>query len=298
MKRRMRMNPDWTDYVLNVQWDEMERAVGSSMMPSPKQVEEGLKRFAELGCGRYGCVFGTQSRNLVLKLTADPSEAAFVAAAIKIGHWPDGIVRYKRVFALPDELAATLGGNNIWAIWREAAVEVGLDHPAPQITRACGSVLRSYEPLSLMIEVATDFDNTFRGIEDKEEALRHVSEMLEECNWDPFCIMKRYSGYVDVDSAHVELAKAASIYVTSANNLGATKCMRPVGESVIFYASHGMMMGDLNLGNIGLVRRGKRAVMVITDPGVMLPLRPDRLKVAIDRLPQVERAAANPRGRH
>jgi len=65
--------------------------------------KRGRRTFKEFGCGHYGCVFPTTVDNMVFKLTSDASEAAFVATALKLPDWPDGMIRYHRIVELSGE---------------------------------------------------------------------------------------------------------------------------------------------------------------------------------------------------
>jgi hypothetical protein len=47
-----------------------------------------------LGCGVYGCVMPTSDVRVVFKITSDPDEAGFVAAALGEPDQPPGVVAY------------------------------------------------------------------------------------------------------------------------------------------------------------------------------------------------------------
>jgi hypothetical protein len=95
-------NPPWANRLLNDNWKAIASEVrDQSWLPVETAGSvEGRRKFGELGCGHYGCVFATSKPGIVFKISTDASEVEFVKAAMKLGTWPTGIVRYEAVLDL------------------------------------------------------------------------------------------------------------------------------------------------------------------------------------------------------
>ena len=74
-----------------------------------------------LGCGEYGCVFETKSKNIVFKLTTDPKEYKFVVDAMNLGEWPEGMIQYYQAMKLDSAFTRI----DFYGLWRESAEDVG-----------------------------------------------------------------------------------------------------------------------------------------------------------------------------
>ena len=118
----MRANPPWANRILNENWKTIEKEVGrASWMPKIAEGSSKKRTFAELGCGHYGCVFATSEPGLVFKISTDSSEIDFVKAAIKLGDWPTGIVRYHAVL----DVEGSHRKRQAFVVWREEAFDIG-----------------------------------------------------------------------------------------------------------------------------------------------------------------------------
>jgi hypothetical protein len=110
-------NPAWVDTALTKAWPELQQSIAPPIVTT-----KGKRHHAEeLGCGHYGCVLATSRPDVVLKITSDPTEAAFVTLLMRHKLEQDGLVRYFEVRKLPGERR----GRELFAIWREAAYDVG-----------------------------------------------------------------------------------------------------------------------------------------------------------------------------
>ena len=73
-----------------------------------------------LGCGNYGCVYPTESDDVVLKITSDSDESRFVIASMSLKEWPEGLVQYYQIVFLSGDYKFPIFG-----LWRENALDVG-----------------------------------------------------------------------------------------------------------------------------------------------------------------------------
>ena len=105
--------PRWAEKAMKRAWPALRAAVGPARLPAGPGAEE-------FGCGHYGCVWPTQSGQVV-KITSDKTEASFVAAYLRMGG-VEGMVGYHQIF----RLAGTLHrGRPVFVIWRDEAWDVG-----------------------------------------------------------------------------------------------------------------------------------------------------------------------------
>lgn len=224
------------------------------------------------GCGHYGCVYPTQNPEIVLKVTTDPTEVAFVQIAQSIGDFPDGIVRYYRIEATTQAYR----GRPAYLIWREAAYDVGnisvvaMTHgDDPYLRRTAleaskytklflgyarlirEAVVRVHDPAAFQVAAATYADWAWNNV-----------------NWDDGVDrIKRFRG-------PQRLAAAERAALGAAQMLGSTYLFNYVGEALEYYLDRGLLLADVHGGNIGRVRREGDSVIVITDPGHLVDLRP------------------------
>jgi len=228
------------------------------------------------GCGHYGCVYPTQNPEIVLKVTTDPTEAAFVQIAQTLG-FPDGIVKYYRIEAT----AATYRGRTAYLIWRESAYEVGdVFGGIVAITRDADPYLRrtaleASKYLSMFQGYAGLIRNSIIKSSDpvalQVAAAQFADWAWNEINWeDSVSRIKQYRG-------PQRLAAAERAALGTAQMLGSTYLFDEVGQALEYYLNRGLLLADVHGGNIGRVRRedyGEEGLIVVTDPGHLVDLRP------------------------
>ncbi len=285
----------WVGRVLSDWWPTLQEAVGSRLMPrsAPKPNPRRKPiRLREYGCGHYGCVFPTGNSGLVFKLTTDSSEAAFVAAARTIQAWPRGMVLYTNVWQLAGEKH---GRRPVYALWREGARNVGEllqlyrgGIPERYIDRFGERDLQDFiASLLFYRDAATGILDIVRRSKQPRQLLREVGR-LEEWAYEVFLgdlheaalTLRRSRGVKKVALSIV----ACSIAADAATDTVSGKF---VGDALSFYLDHGMALADVHLGNLGETSRGRNWQLVITDPGHMVPLSPEWLKVEVPLLEKV-----------
>lgn len=187
-----------------------------------------------LGCGCYGCVYKTKSKNVVLKVTTDLRETKFVIAAMNLGEWPEGLVQYYQIIVLDSTVIKDR--DQICALWREKAFFVGKIsvHNMSKDLRTLLSIISRCKYLSDVIRYYDHF-STSPNFDNMRPAPKSV--ILQE--------------YLDITESNV--GEFNSIL-----------------HAMNWYARHGILFGDLHLGNIGSVRRKEndnKYVWAIIDPG-------------------------------
>lgn len=122
-------NPPWASRLLADSLVSLSEAVTPAWMPklaasSPGKGTAIRIELEEYGCGAYGCVMPTiGDKNVVIKLTSDPSEAKFATEIA--GKLPTPcVVRYHQAVQISGERH----GRDVFVLWREAADAVGQIH--------------------------------------------------------------------------------------------------------------------------------------------------------------------------
>lgn len=275
-------NPRWADYVISRYWDALQRVAPRGAMPL---VDEGQSTvtFDEFGCGAFGCVYPTTVEGIVFKLTTDRSEAEFVSFAMDDP--ARGLVSYFDVFEFPPS-DVTHSDKTIFAIWRAEARDTGGgimtiasalydDHDVEAFETSLRNFRRAAD------EVATFyFDTKTRA--GAKVAIRSLQEAIEEMEGEGFD-EDEFVNDADEAGAYFWLA------VEAIEHMKETESGREVGKALDQYWRKGWLLTDLHDGNLGTVND----VIVITDPGVAVPLDMELLDIEIDRLPRPAKGAAN-----
>ena len=309
-------NPPWVERVLKDNWDAMEAIVGPRLMPkSVAEPTRGLtdeerlillkadrggplaparamleslpqrQRLVELGAGHYGVVFDTGRKEVVLKITSDPTEAQFILAGLSLGKWPAGIVRYIDMLRLP----MTYRRRPVYAIWREKAISTGdilprgrgVKEPYHRQARAeFGALLYSFMVFAAELRKRSKRSQTFY----KEVAEAEDMDVWEEAAatfqhlLDLFKRRFQDRGFADTPKMPYRGKMRTAVALTGCqiaaeymqNTYGATE----VGGALAFYLDHGIVLADVHTFNVGQVRRGSDTITVITDPGHAVFLTP------------------------
>lgn len=240
-------NPLWVDNALKRHWDSIQARVGKRWMPvaskgfttSVSDAERG-RRFYEYGTGAYGTVLPTRDPRIVLKITSDKSEIEFVLRAEQLGQWPAGLVKYYRMLQL-----SAARSRPIYAIWREAAYAVGAALVDAEFTARRLRI--SYSDFRQGAELLQDFYKAGRIMFASEHGGRR----------------HRAKRVTSIDAQFFNLAE----------QLTETPGFREIGEALLFYLRHGIVLPDVHSNNVGFVNRRGKPTLVITDTGHAVFLR-------------------------
>lgn len=313
-------NPIWADRVLRKHWAELEDRVGAEWMPATwregfkrREVGRGLMRrevippYAEHGTGGYGCVFAVQgSEKVVIKVTSDPSEATFIVAAMQIGEWPAGVVRYHDIVQLP----GLHERRPVFVVWREEAEPntIGeLGRPATEVgpdgklraTYDNDARLAALGRLNMLQAVSVFLRARCPSYVTANAAdwLRWaglLEEAAEQSEWALGAVtldwvesdIERAIILIHREPKRRQLAASLSCFELIMQLISTEPGCPKVGEALGFYMAEGMFLADVHRSNIGKVHRAGLGGLawVITDPGHMVPLTPKWFAVPIDRL--------------
>lgn len=269
--------PPWTLRFLTDNWDAIAKDVKPGWMPVEGAASTERRRLSDaLGCGHYGCVFSTNTPGLVMKVSSDPSEAEFIKAAIQIGDWPDGIVRYQAVLDLP----GSHRNRPVFVIWREEAFEIGKVNADRHAYREFLAYHEAYRNAATYVRKLS----VKPGFAAKLAAARRMEEWAwNNVIWEDG---KSNAGYSRPPSQlqflrflpSQRLAAALRICGICFDLMEHTDYAHEVGAALGFYLDHGVLLADVHFQNIGKVTRSDpgyspRVISVITDPGHAVFLR-------------------------
>jgi hypothetical protein len=271
----MRGNPPWADKALKKNWPSIAEIAREKGLPLP--VGESSGKWDELGCGHYGCVLETEDDAVVFKLTSDPTEAAFIQAAAPLG-WPAGIVEY---FALA-ELDFTFRRRPVWAIWREAAFDVGQLEPPYGADRRDYEVRSRREFGALLDRFRTHADRFRTALKRTKRPVRVLAEAKELSDWAWRAVgydeargdadVWRKFAFLDNQRGAYRLASSWRACEIIAEYMANTYLADSVGGALEYYLTANILLADVHGGNIGKAM-GRESYdegegpWVITDPG-------------------------------
>lgn len=267
------VGPTWVLRFLTDNWAAIERAGLPGWMPVEMADSTPKRRRVDVfGCGHYGCVMPTHMPGLVIKISSDMSEAAFVNFAVRLGEWPPGIVKYHALVELP----GSFRGRNVSVIWREEAFDVGMVHDTGQdahAKREFQNYHQAYRNAATFVREASIKANFAEKLAEahagQEWAWNNV--IWEDGGGAPHYSTPpppRFKTY----PARLRLAAALRICHICFELMENTNYAHEVGAALGFYLGHNVLLADVHMQNIGQVTRdapgwGPQIHTVITDPG-------------------------------
>jgi hypothetical protein len=277
-------NPPWIDKVLHANWAELERRVGTAMMPihatsgPPRKTDPG---YTEYGCGHYGCVFATGTKNVVCKVTSDESEIRFVNYCIdnKIT-FPEGIVTYYAIAKVSDKHWK----RPVSVLWRQEAWDVGelttsklrgrhidwkeqeeIDtHRLTASISTCGATVRESlgrKPAAIL--------SSFKS-HDQMDRARNIAGEFELTAPDPMMLdtmLQNLPGPERRAQVAISLYHLLSEILENDSATGYR-----IGQAFSYFFDHGILLADVHRNNIGKILprsedEGSDLYWAITDPG-------------------------------
>lgn len=281
-------SPPWVTKAVSANFPTIQQGVADkSMLPLVDRGSKGTYKLRNVfGCGHFGCVAETGNPDVVFKITSDPAEATFVASSIAMKDETFGVVRYYAI----TQLLGSLRGRPIWAIWREAAFDVGevLGYAAKKPSdgyerrsqaeafrrimsfKLVGNLLRETIARARSPEetLQKGFDAWKRNRFEIEDVDHLIHGEYDSPGRDGISMARRrYKGF-EIVGWCLEALQVVSQMM--ANEPFAAE----VGSALEFYLDRGIVLADVHSGNIGRVNREDYTtpVVVITDPGHMIAL--------------------------
>jgi hypothetical protein len=276
-------NPPWANRLIAKNWSRISEVGNQSWMPRETDASTPRKRsFAELGCGHYGCVFATSEPGIVFKISTDPSEVEFVKAAMQIGDWPNGIVRYHAIL----DIKGAHRKRPAFVVWREEAFDVGnvtrpTDLPGGlgDDPRARAEWMRYHKAYRFAATYVRDTSLKPTWGKRLKEARSYERWAWNNVIWEdglPNEILGQHPTFTRYRTAQ-RLAAALRICHITFELMEHTNFAPDVGAALGFYLDHGILLADVHMNNVGHVTRrddyGEHELIVITDPGHAVFLR-------------------------
>jgi hypothetical protein len=260
----------WVDATLRRYGPSLERLVGPSWMPLMEPPATGKKASAvKYGCGSFGCVMPTDDPAVVLKITTDPSEAIFASAAIRIGTFPQGIVKLhqiagasqvnmKRIYQEPRRESA-------YFLWREA------------VARPCKP--EDFTPaernrLEKLFQPINAFYRAWIPVQLDPKASIRTHESWARQQLDPIIALRKLDRSQAEDAP---LQRASLLYLhllTSLEKRQTDPLWGHVAEAALFYAKLGLLLYDIDPENIGWLTPDTREPPVLYDVGLSKVIDP------------------------
>lgn len=277
------MKATWTHPILRTHWDALARWVGDEeRLPEVFRGPRGTLSVEPLGCGNYGCVLRTSALDVVVKVTTDPSEAAFVATVLGMRSPPDGLVRYHAIAQLPGSYSR----RNVYAIWREEAFDVGSTPAADLLARQDfdGREARLFlRRLTAFKAAAAEARTTLQASArhdallaeaeaDRRDARGRVVEAFSEersLGSDMFTSRAAVLSFLKRRRGAQRVSAALELCEFQASMMGG-EYGAEIGLCLSRLMTDGILLADVHHHNIGRAMRedyGPDGLPVITDPG-------------------------------
>jgi hypothetical protein len=271
-------NPPWVTRVIAKNFDRLSESVRPEWMPVFEEARatrrgELVVEIPEFGCGAYGCVMPTNDENVVFKITTDSTEFEFIEKILpKVTPRPDGFVEYYSAIPLIGKEGRGKHkpkNNNVYAIWREEAEDVGEMELVTSIPRQDRA--RALDLIHAQHAAATEAFVLLRKHPDeypaalaaRDKALARLRELhLDEISNDPVWEDLREVTPIS-DAIALLLGYVERMWEHLAREGAATE----IGHALLACLRRGILVSDVHGGNIGRVKRGGAPFWVITDPG-------------------------------
>ena len=264
------------------------------------------KGWREYGAGHYGVVYPTNTVGLVIKITTDPTEAAFTAAylSMKPNQRPVGVIRYHSIVRLPQESKSR---RPVFVLWRDEAQYVGpsaLKSEWLPTMKDNGYFSRSLRSTEVGIVNIKKCGDDFRNW-----ALKAGTEKVVAAVAARDAVWQRY----DIPQDQIEYGRTAArlkgtdkgAYILNrvkalCDELQNEPVGIDIGRALDDLMGEGLLLCDVHLNNIGTPHPAVKdkldmsGYLLITDPGHAIALDNRWAGVQIPDLPPL---ATNPRRR-
>lgn len=233
------------------------------------------KGYEEFGCGHYGCVMPTQTPGVVIKVTTDATEAAFVAAYLSLprGQRPVGIIPYLRILAVRGESRLK---RPVFILWRAEAQHLGVDGIRKWITEQRPNDAdyygRSLKKATALINTCLDAARDIRQrVHNKPDAAQVLAEAqtLRDAAFD-------YDRLPPRASRALAVAWCLNRFQQAADDLQQEPTGIYIGRALSDSLEAGLLLADVHLNNIGMptgdLLNEIGMTPVVTDPGHAIAL--------------------------
>ena len=223
-------------------WPAIQKAAAASLKQKPSGFLPPPDQRSLLGAGFWGCVWPTADKRFVIKASVDLTEGPHVALAMKLFPKHPGMAYYHRIWRLPQR------------VWTNE---------------------QGYSWVWIMLREETDVDSIWRGVS-PAPGYRKIHAGLDAlpeccgCLHQERALARQTCDGQDVQLAEHELAKILKQVGSPASSKGKYVASL-IGDA---YKKHGILLGDVHFGNVGLRRHDlskfgvkRHRDLVVTDLG-------------------------------
>ena len=237
--------------VYNITKSDAEKII--ARLSGKKKKRQGFK---EYGSGHYGTIYPTQTEGVVCKITTDASEAKFIANAISLKKWPDGITKYYAVFRFKDKRYKK---RPVFILWRDEVhpPQLGMSDESTLITLTHNVKDIAHQARRVLIRGNKNIPEEYpENMQIDVDAFNKATGALRWINSFPRAPRAyRLAAYMD------------ALRMGCRDIMSWSYAFKP-GEAMWFYIEHGMLLADVHANNIMKGPEG----WIISDPGHMVEL--------------------------
>ena len=273
----VRENPAWSNRVLQHVMPAIRKRVKKAWLP----IERASGKYREYGTGRYGVALPTHDPAVVLKLTSDWSESLIAAWLAAKKRPPVGIVRYMAVYEIDGSMRYQGQNRQLYGLWRESANFVG----GIQYWAASRGLKKEWLAERPFIEDTGETAHTLvkKLLRDRDEVRAFfviASKAYDRAmSVEPQNLKRRHRALQNRHAA----ADVLERILIGARVMQKGKVLVNVGNAILQSFRGGLFLSDAHSGNLGVVRRNGKEVVVITDPGRAVPIKASFRKPSIKR---------------
>lgn len=285
-----RPNPPWSNEILTSQWDQILAAGGPDLMPRHTKARTRIKA-EEFGTGSYGVVMPTMTPGVVMKLTSDADEAAFVKWIVEHPEFAKdlpGLIPYFKIVPLYDTAyrrdinpPIKKSGRDVFVIWRAEAEKVGKAFDGrggksyeDRIQADAFVRLDKFKAAAHLIKITLDRSKVAgAGAKALVAMERHHGEI-------DFELLDRRGMYTHEWLKTVtpswlkgvdKVARLLEVCRVTAEMMSSEPCATEVGQVLLdLLEDHGILLADVHANNVGMYippENYNSPIRVITDPG-------------------------------
>jgi hypothetical protein len=268
----------------------MDREIPKTLAKIAKLERTKNKGYREFGSGHYGTVMPTGTPGMVIKITTDTTEAAFVAAYLSMpkNDRPAGIIPYRKLLAIRSESHLK---RPVFVLWRDEAQTVGSDKIDRWIRDGARDFEREYlaksfravkQSLGNCLDAAREVRRLVLKKPDAKELLTEGVNRMDEA-WDRGHPPRAVGGNLTL-----RLGWYLSVFYQNSGSLQNEQMGNYVGQALEECFKQGLLLADVHLNNIGMptgeLLEEIGMTPIITDPGHAIALDDRFATVAVEEL--------------
>lgn len=252
--------------------------------------KQKAKGYNEYGSGHYGTVLPTGTPGMVIKITTDATEAAFVAAYLSMpkNDRPAGIIPYRKLLAIRSESHLK---RPVFVLWRDEAQMVGSNEIDSWIRNGARDFEREYlsrsfkavkQSLGNCLDAAREVRRLVLKKDNAKELLAKGVDLMDEA-WG-----RGHPPRAAAGNTPLRLGWYLSVFYQNTGSLQNEQMGNYIGQALEECFKQGLLLADVHLNNIGMptgeLLEEIGMTPIITDPGHAIALDDRFATVAVEEL--------------